>query len=876
MDMDISKLYPPVNFPVSRGTKMISPLIKWDHSQKHFVPLYEPYFVNDKRSIVISLHDPRYKYLEGHSIDGSVVLPASGYIFWAWETFAMMLGMDYREFKVQIDNLKFHRATYLVESSSVVLTISITRGTNRFEITEGSTAIATGYIKTIDSSSSIMTDIKETAPIINTTTLYENDVYKVAKLKGYQYTNQFKSLKEVRSDANYAKVRWNTNWIVFLDGLLQVDIIKSHSKSFGLPRSIRKIIIDPEIHENFCSETEIDEVIIEARRCEYFDIVRAGGVEFNGFISHAVNRRRFNIKNSLESYHFVPHFPTPNLTIKEMSQFVLQIISENLSMKSLKLVELDGNDGKLPLSKYFYDTAINTPLISVECFYVTTQTVEIGNVTVQVGDSISPFSDSNIIITSNGNQNFFDSVTSSVISSCFIVTRGIESVELLQNFRLLSRIISENEDFLLIKYDPERNRYEDKNHAIEITSNIDDYEWLTELKTSIMVGCHCILYSQPAELSGILGLVNCLRKEFDERQISCFLIDDNSAPKFDFDDPFYKNQLELGLSMNVYRNGAWGTYRHMPLAREHETSLQNAECYIDSLVRGDLSKLTWVKRLDYERKPSTQVVDIHYSALNFRDVMIATGKIEPFGLKNKLKQQTSLGLEFSGFISGTNQRVMGIAHSSGGLATSFKVKDAALFAIPDSWSLEEAATVPLVYATVYLAFFIHSDIRKGKSILIHAGSGGVGLAAIRVSLAYGLTVFTTVSTDMKRNYLLEIFPQLNQELIGNSRDTSFEAMVLQKTNGRGVDFVLNSLADEKLQASLRCVAENGTFFEIGKYDILNGTKISLGDFKKGINFKPVFLGPTNIDEIEVRLWTIVYKMINNNQFSFAGNWIHEK
>lgn len=177
-----------------------------------------------------------------------------------------------------------------------------------------------------------------------------------------------------------------------MDGLLQIDIIKNHSKSFGLPRSIRKIIIDPEIHENFFDQIDSDEVLIEARRSEYFDIVRAGGVEFNGVISHAVNRKRLNIKNSLESYHFVPHFPTPYLTIKEMSQFVLQIVSENLSTKTLKLVELDGNYGKLPVSKYFYDTAINTPLISVECFYET-QIIEIGNVTIQVGDSNLPFSD---------------------------------------------------------------------------------------------------------------------------------------------------------------------------------------------------------------------------------------------------------------------------------------------------------------------------------------------------------------------------------------------------------------------------------------------------------------------------------------------------
>lgn len=70
------------------------------------------------------------------------------------------------------------------------------------------------------------------------------------------------------------------------------------------------------------------------------------------------------------------------------------------------------------------------------------------------------------------------------------------------------------------------------------------------------------------------------------------------------------------------------------------------------------------------------------------------------------------------------------------------------------------ATVPVVYVTVYSAFFMYKPIEKGKSVLIHAGSGGIGLAAIRVALAYGLTVYTTVSTAQKRQFLLETYPEL--------------------------------------------------------------------------------------------------------------------
>ena len=63
--------------------------------------------------------------------------------------------------------------------------------------------------------------------------------------------------------------------------------------------------------------------------------------------------------------------------------------------------------------------------------------------------------------------------------------------------------------------------------------------------------------------------------------------------------------------------------------------------------------------------------------------------------------------------------------------------------------------------------------------------------------------------------------QLTDRNIGNSRDTTFEQLIMSETNGRGVDLVLNSLVEEKLQASIRCLAVGGRFLEIGKFDLEN-------------------------------------------------------
>lgn len=77
--------------------------------------------------------------------------------------------------------------------------------------------------------------------------------------------------------------------------------------------------------------------------------------------------------------------------------------------------------------------------------------------------------------------------------------------------------------------------------------------------------------------------------------------------------------------------------------------------------------------------------------------------------------------------------------------------------------------------------------------------------------------------------------------IGNSRDTSFEQMIMKQTKGVGVDAVLNSLAEEKLQASLRCLKRGGSFLEIGKFDLASDSPLHMELFKKEISFHGVML-----------------------------------
>jgi len=226
--------------------------------------------------------------------------------------------------------------------------------------------------------------------------------------------------------------------------------------------------------------------------------------------------------------------------------------------------------------------------------------------------------------------------------------------------------------------------------------------------------------------------------------------------------------------------------------------------------------------------------------LYFRDIMLASGKLPPDALPGKMATEDCiLGLEFSGRDAG-GRRVMGMVEARG-LATTIVADLGFLWEVPDKWTLEQAATIPVAYATSYYALFVRGQLKAGESVLIHAGTGGVGQAAIAISLHAGCTVFTTVGTPEKREYLKKTFPQLTDRHIGNSRDTSFEQLILTETQGRGVDVVLNSLAEEKLQASIRCLALNGRFLEIGKYDLSNDNNVGMSMFLKNTAFHGILL-----------------------------------
>lgn len=132
----LAKLYPDIKFPVSRGTPMISPNIKWDHSYDWYVTSYrmQEKIAAGERVVEVTLNDEDFEYMSGHVIDGRNLLPATGYLCFIWETIGMMLGELYTEVPVMFEDVKFLRATNLPKDGVVELALMIQKGNTEFYV----------------------------------------------------------------------------------------------------------------------------------------------------------------------------------------------------------------------------------------------------------------------------------------------------------------------------------------------------------------------------------------------------------------------------------------------------------------------------------------------------------------------------------------------------------------------------------------------------------------------------------------------------------------------------------------------------------------------------------------------------------------------
>jgi NADPH2:quinone reductase len=211
--------------------------------------------------------------------------------------------------------------------------------------------------------------------------------------------------------------------------------------------------------------------------------------------------------------------------------------------------------------------------------------------------------------------------------------------------------------------------------------------------------------------------------------------------------------------------------------------------------------------------PGEVVVEVKAAALNFSDLLMIRGTYQvapplPF----------VPGQEIAGVVAETGAEgafAVGERVATkvrwGGFAEYALAREEMLIRLPEAIALTDAATLPVVWPTAWIALHENARLRQGETVLVHAAAGGVGLAAVQLARLAGARAIALVGDPEKATPCREA----GAETVLGYADGDWPERVRQLTGGRGADVVVDSVGGDATDASLRCLARRGRLLVVG-------------------------------------------------------------
>ena len=223
--------------------------------------------------------------------------------------------------------------------------------------------------------------------------------------------------------------------------------------------------------------------------------------------------------------------------------------------------------------------------------------------------------------------------------------------------------------------------------------------------------------------------------------------------------------------------------------------------------------------LEESEEPSLKagevIVEVEAAAMNFFDILLCRGEYQ-----EKPDLPFTPGAEVSGTISEVgddvdlepSRRVIATPPlPQGGFAERVAVPAAVVYPIPEEMPATDAAAMHIVYQTAFFALHRRAALQEGETVLVHAGAGGVGSAAIQLARAAGARVLATAGGKEK----VEICQDLGAEVAIDYKEEDFIQAVKEATDGRGANVVFDPVGGDVFDGSRRCVAFEGRIVVIG-------------------------------------------------------------
>ncbi|MEH7246878.1 NADPH:quinone oxidoreductase family protein [Neobacillus niacini] len=209
------------------------------------------------------------------------------------------------------------------------------------------------------------------------------------------------------------------------------------------------------------------------------------------------------------------------------------------------------------------------------------------------------------------------------------------------------------------------------------------------------------------------------------------------------------------------------------------------------------------------------VIGVKAFALNFFDILQCQGKYQ-----ERPQLPFTPGAEVAGVIEEVGegvsltvgQRVLALPLlPNGGFTQAVVVKEEDVFPISEELSYEEAAVMFITYHTAFYALHSKAKLQPYETLLVHAGSGGVGSAAIQIGKALGAKVIATAGSAEK----LEMCTEIGADVVINYREENFIQKVKDVSAGHGADVIFDPVGGDVFQQSRKCIAFDGRLLLIG-------------------------------------------------------------
>lgn len=208
------------------------------------------------------------------------------------------------------------------------------------------------------------------------------------------------------------------------------------------------------------------------------------------------------------------------------------------------------------------------------------------------------------------------------------------------------------------------------------------------------------------------------------------------------------------------------------------------------------------------------IIDVKACGLNFPDTLIIQGKYQfrpdfPF----------SPGGEISGIIKEIDESVTHLNVGDkvmygavfGGFAKEVKANAKDVFKMPPTMDFNTAASSMLTYGTSYHALVNRANLQRGETLLVLGAAGGVGTAAIQIAKELGANIIAAASTDEK----LEFCKENGADFTINYNTENLKDIVMEITNGKGVNVIYDPIGDKYAEPALRTIAWKGRYLVVG-------------------------------------------------------------